>query len=263
MRRTRPKATLRSSPLILVLCQVRFSRLEAMSKYVPEIQDVIRRKGYPLNESKLVQEIQLTPSGPAAREQMRWEFLSKDQTSSVVLHEEFLVLQTTGYDDFETFLAQLEELIEILNASVGGLFVTRVGLRYVNVIIPQQAETWRDYVQQGLHGFDSSIFKEQRTFRLHQTTAETNAGTMVVRLHQNPQGNVLPPDLMGGTLKAPIRFARPGELVTLVDIDHFHTCSADEYKRERLEEIGWQLKNGSYEVFADQIATPHALEVWR
>lgn len=229
-----------------------------MEKYVPEIQDEVRRQGYPLNESKRVQEFIFGSQS----DRWHWEFVSKDRTQSVVLNEEFVVLQTTAYGDFETFLAQLTDVVEMLNSRVGGLYVTRLGLRYVNVVMPRLGETWREYVQPGLRGFDSDIFEPQ-VLRLHQTVATTRAGAMVVRVHQNDKGLVVPPDFVQTVLKIPAKFSSPDKLVTLIDIDHFHAREPLEYERAWLEEIGWQLKEGSYEVFADQIVTPHALEVWK
>ena len=47
-----------------------------------------------------------------------------------------------------------------------------------------------------------------------------NPGTMVVRIVQNDQGSPLPPDLVDAAPSFPPR-AEAGELVTLIDMDHF------------------------------------------
>jgi uncharacterized protein (TIGR04255 family) len=259
--RTRAKLKLANSPLSLVLCQVRFSPLMAMADYIPKVQDQLRLGGYPVNASAPVRELQLGPGGATARDRVHWEFMAKDRRSSVVVTEGFVVLQTTAYDDFETFIDQLKTVVSTLNTVVGGLLVQRIGLRYVDAIIPAKGETWHDYVQPCLHGFESALFREDGVLRLHQTVAQTAVGTMLVRLHQNREGSVLPPDLGTGALHAPKGSAKPGELTTLLDIDHFHVCD-DEYDQLHFEALAWKLKEASYEVFADNVVTRHALEVW-
>jgi len=263
MRRTRKKLKLSNSPLALVLCQVRYSPLMAMADYIPTVQDRLRRKGYPVNASTPIRELQFGPGGAATRARIHWEFVAKDQRSSVVVTEGFVVLQTTDYDDFETFIAQLKTVLSTVDETVEGLLIQRVGLRYVDAIVPRESESWRDYVQPSLHGFESSLFKEDKVLRLHQTVAETQIGTMLVRLHQNRDGAILPPDLVTGTLKATSPTAVMGETTTLVDIDHFHVCDNQEYEPKHFDDVAWKLKNASYEVFADHVVTKHALEVWR
>lgn len=260
--RTRAKLKLANSPLSLVLCQVRFSPLLAMADYIPKVQDQLRLRGYPVNASTPVRELQLGPGGATARDRVHWEFMAKDRRSSVVVTEGFVVLQTTAYDDFETFIDQLKMVVSTLNTVVGGLLVQRIGLRYVDAIIPAKDETWRRYVQPCLHGFESELFREDGVLRLHQTVAKTGVGTMLVRLHQNRDGRVLPPDLGTGALLAPSGRAEPGELITLLDIDHFHECDTG-YDQSSFEAVAWKLKEGSYQVFADNVVTEHALRVWK
>lgn len=262
--RTRPKHKLTNAPRSLVLAQVRFSPLFLMGEYVPRIQDQLRQEGYPVNASVMVKEFQLAPSGSAARDHEHWEFMSKDRRTSVVVTEGFVVLQTTAYDDFEHFIAQLKAVVATVSDTVGGVLVERIGLRYVDAIVPKPGESWRQYVRATLHGFDSLLFNEAKTLRLHQTVAETDVGQIIVRLHQNLEAAVLPPDLGTGELKAQPTFAKPGEVVTLVDIDHFTKFEASrEYDPSHLETIAWTLKEGAYAMFADHVVTPYALKVWK
>jgi len=262
--RTRPKKKLTHAPLSLVLAQVRFSPLFLMGEYVPRIQDQLRQKGYPVNASVTVKELQFTPGGSAARDREHWEFMSKDRRTSVVVTEGFVVVQTTAYEDFEHFIAQLKAVVATVNDTVGGLLVERIGLRYVDAIVPKSGETWRQYVQTTLHGFDSPLFNESKTLRLHQTIAETDVGHIIVRLHQNLDAAVLPPDLGTGVLKAQPTPAKPGEVVTLVDVDHFTKFEESrEYDANHFETVAWKLKEGAYAMFADHVVTPYALQVWK
>ena len=102
--------------------------------------------------------------------------------------------------------------------------VHRVGLRYVDAVRPSGGKDFRHYLRPGLHGVPDDIFQPGRHL-LHTesrggTVVVGNPGTMVVRVVQNDQGSSLPPDLVDAAPRFSPK-AQPGELVTLVDIDHF------------------------------------------
>jgi uncharacterized protein (TIGR04255 family) len=264
MKRDRPPQKLTNSPLALVLCQARFSPLLAMGDYIAKVQDRLRLSGYPMNASTQVQEVLFAPQGAKTAVRQHWEFLTKDRTTSVVVNQGFVVLQTTTYDTFEKFVLAVSDVVDVVASTVGGLLISRLGLRYIDVIRPREGESWRTYVQSGLHGFDSEVFAPDSAVQLHQTVTKTSAGTMIVRLLQNRDGALLPPDFANTALAFPqIQPPRQDELLTVIDIDHFRECEPDDFDRATFEDAAWQLKNGSYAVFADHIATPHALEVWR
>lgn len=264
MVRTRPQLKLACSPLSLVLAQVRFERLEAMANYMPSIQDRLRRSGYPLNKSGRIKEFQVTAQGARQSERPHWEFLSKDRHTGVVLNEGFVVLQTTRYEGFEQFLDAFVQVTRIVSEEVQGLYLQRLGFRYVDAIQAGEGESWKDYVQPGLHGFEGEVLHAASVLNLHQTVASTRDGTMIVRLMQNRDGALLPPDLVTTSLAQPdIPPPKPGDLVTLLDIDHFRQQDSDEFDEAAFIEMAWRLKNDSYAVFADYAVTKHALEVWK
>ena len=53
----------------LVLCQVRFSPVRQMERYIPAIQDTFRRTGFPIERAGKVHQVTFTPQrqhpGPA------------------------------------------------------------------------------------------------------------------------------------------------------------------------------------------------------
>jgi hypothetical protein len=87
---------------------------------------------------------------------------------------------------------------------------------------------------------------------------------MIVRLLQNREMAILPPDLASQTLMFP-HVAPPirGELLTLVDIDHFAECESIDCTSELITRMAWPIKNASYDVFHDSVVTEHALKVWQ
>src|SRR5262249_31708888 len=157
----------------------------------------------------------------------RWEYRTKDEMWSVLVFEDSVILQTTSYERFEGFADRLHSAVETVLTKTEhdrlGV-VQRVGLRYINLIQPEPGRDFRFYLRPGLHGVADDVFR-LGTHRLHiesvgATVVDNLQGTMVLRVVQNDQGFDLPPDLVAGAPKHVPR-SRGGQLVTLVDLDHF------------------------------------------
>lgn len=253
---------LSKAPLVLVLGQIRFSPLMAMSDYISKIQDALRKSGYPINNTTQVQEISFgLKAQPKSMMTWRWEFLSKERTYNVIVNDGFVVVQTSAYKDFDDFHERVLQAAEIISNVVGGLFVTRIGLRYVDLIRPRDGDTWDAYVQPGLRGFSGAHYVEP-PLQLHQVSGATSVGQMHVRLIQNRNGVFLPPDLETDTLAFQIKpELKHGDLLTILDMDHFTEMSAD-FDTTMVRQRLWQLKNIAHKTFMDELVTPHALKVW-
>lgn len=261
MKRTRPPLHLSKSPLLLVLSQVRLAAIRNMGSYIPEIQDRLRREGFPIDVSGEVQEVGIHSGQPVARRHPHWEFRSKDERWSAIVREQAVVLQTSAYDDFGSFLKRLLLATDTVNDVVEGLVVERVGLRYIDLIRPREDESWRDYVRQGFHAIENDIVQGEKSVLFTQSTTQTGEKSrLILRIAQNRDRMLLPPDL---TAHAPAHGVAPreGELLTLLDLDHFQEERAD-YSREAVETVAWELHDALDILFRD-VVTPHALEVWK
>jgi uncharacterized protein (TIGR04255 family) len=264
MNRTLPPLKLSKSPLVLVLCQVRFAPIMAMSEYFPRIQDKLRLNGYPLAKKAVIQEGVFTPAGATSVKRERWQVQDKGASRSVLVTENFIVFQTVAYSVFEDFVRELSLAVDTLATEVKQLLIQRVGLRYVDLVRSRTGESWTEFVQPGVQGLKSDTFLEGTQSQLYQSVANTSAGTMIVRLFQNREGQVLPPDLGDADdLKPRLDPAiAPNELLTLLDLDHFSTHQI-EYEKGWVEQQAWQLHEGLDRVFRKSLVTPKALEVWK
>lgn len=130
---------------------------------------------------------------------------------------------------------------------------------------PTCPKTHPNHLRPGLHGVPDEIFQPGRHL-LHTesrggTVVGGNPGTMVVRVVQNDQGSSLPPDLADAAPRFPPR-ARPGELVTLVDIDHF-------VEGNFAADTNWvvarahDLHDHIIETFRGHVVTEGAIEEWK
>ena len=202
-----------------------------MARYTPAIQDAFRRTGFPIERAGKVHEVTFTPSDSARVqlvEQHRWEYRNREgeETWSILVTEDSVILQTTAYTRFERFAERLQSAVNtVLTESEHDGFgvVHRIGLRYIDVVRPGAGKDFRFYLRPGLHGVADEVFQPGRHL-LHvesrgQTVVGGHPGTMIVRIVQNDQGHSLPPDLMAAAPKHSPR-AGPGELLTLIDMDH-------------------------------------------
>ena len=264
---------LSKQPLVLVLGQVRFSPIRQMERYIPEIQEEFRQKGFPIERAGKVQQLTFAPGGGVpvqVNEQQRWEYRTRDEAWSILVMEDSIVLQTTDYDRFENYAEKFLQMIRTVFTKTEhdrlGV-VQRVGLRYVDVVQPREGtdEDFRFYLQPGFHGVVDEVF-ESGTHRLHvesigKTSVGNESGTMIVRIVQNDQGFSLPPDLAGAAPKHVSR-ATKGKLITLIDMDHYIEGNFDP-DADWIVEGAFEMHDHLVETFHKHVVTESAIEVWK
>jgi uncharacterized protein (TIGR04255 family) len=258
---------LTKNPIALVLCQIRFSGIMAMeTTYLPDIQARLRGIGFKVNASNPVPQIQfmMTPQGPQPQATKHYEFQNLERTESVVICPDFVTYQATKYVCFPDFLARLMEVIDQVRAVTNGLTVERLGLRYIDAIVPRAGETWHRYVQPGLCGIASNAFKAQSEEQVHQIIAETAiGGTMIIRVLSNTKGIPMPPDMTATKLALSINgTVIPGLGAATIDVDHFCAMQPTEYDSAVVGQQLWDLKHIILDIWKNQIVSKEALEIW-
>ncbi len=128
------------SPLVEVVCQLRFPPILKISHQEPvEFQDKIRAK-YPLFETtraQLPSEIShvVQQLGLPLQSDVAYNLKSEDQRWSLSLTKDFIALTTSSYERYEQFKQRLEEALEIFEDIYQPSSYTRIGLRYQDLII--------------------------------------------------------------------------------------------------------------------------------
>jgi uncharacterized protein (TIGR04255 family) len=139
------KTQLARSPLSLVVCQVRFEEVLAVSdsQMLRVMHEALggRQGPYPKAGRQTDQglNIQLGPAGAAAstrQAQNGWRLVSADGSWSVTLMPGHAALETTAYTTWsDGFRPRLERLIEAVATHIAPYTEQRLGLRYVNRIV--------------------------------------------------------------------------------------------------------------------------------
>lgn len=259
VKRSLPALHLSKSPLIYVVTQVRFSAVMSVEKFVPDIQEKLRHRGFPRFQRSQVQELAFVLGGatPKVTFTERFEFQNKEASLGIVLTFNTLAVHTNDYKTYEDFEKSIATAIDVIHGAMNLSIVERIGLRYVDLIRLKENETWEDYLQPGLLGLDpAKVGVESWTSRLESIGA-TDIGKLLIRCGQTEQA--LPPDLQLPTLKYSTSL-NSGEVATLLDCDHFSEETTDFEPEAVLAKIS-DLHDHIDRAFRNSV-TPHALKSW-
>ena len=263
MERSRPALILRKSPLVYVVAQVRFSAVESIPKYIPAIQDEFRKQ-FPRFTKGEVRNVRISPAAPPEIFAVpRFEFQNKERTCGIVVQPESVAVHVSRYSSFDFFCSSLQYALDTVHSVVTLGLIDRIGLRYVDVVRPSEGEELGQYLHPGLLGLNDADVGVRRSIRMSVFQGETEAGTLLFRLAQRNDGGFLPPDVEPSPLSHEQPDVQPGEIVTLLDFDHFR-----EFTKEPLDfstdivlrHLG-RLHDNTDLAFRAAV-TEHALSAW-
>ncbi|BAY10411.1 TIGR04255 family protein [Calothrix sp. NIES-2098] len=258
MSKTDELLRLENAPLVYVLAQVVFNPILLMEDFIPTIQEKLRRKGYikykyaPTQEIVLGKDVQVSVLN-------RWIFSNKNEQESVVISQNFIVLETSNYDVFDTFIKTFQDIIIIFEDITKPEFIERIGLRYVDLIRKKKEETFSDYLQPGLLGVSAEQFGSSNSVSRLEQIAKTPVGEIAIRLSLSNNGSYLPPDLLNSSVIHSINIEL-GETVAILDIDHFSIQPRD-FIIDRLMESMQELHQYIKKAFIASV-TNYALKIW-
>jgi len=257
-----PPLKLLQSPLIFVLAQVKITPVLGIESKIPMLQEAFRKQGYPrLAERK----IETTVRGPDSQTiqkdtRRQWEFIDKDKRASVLVDSEGLSYQVTRYDVFETFMKSMTSAMKTFQDYVDPVLVTRLGLRFVDLITPAAGKGIHSYIDEKLRGFKTHETDDRKAFFSESVYQTIPDSTFVHRYVEATSGFGFPPDL----LPMQLEFARDPSMETpfgLLDMDHFSTLEID-FSVEEIVDRFFKLHEQQTKAFKASVTTD-ALEEWK
>jgi uncharacterized protein (TIGR04255 family) len=215
---------LRNAPLFFTIIQVRFNTILTLDTYVPQIQDRLRKAGFPDMNKALVATIPLMQSVFATAEGQiqiarnpRYTFGNIDRTSNFVLDPNAISFQTTQYDRFAGMLADFMKGLEAVHECVPLDFTDRLGTRFLNAVVPKSGLAVKDYLTGSILGLREKVGDVVHSF----SETLTKQGDINVRARVIIQKGPLafPPDLANVEMKLLDRFTGVDTHHALLDTD--------------------------------------------
>lgn len=260
-----------NSPVYFVLAQIKFTPIAAMKKYVPEIQDYLRTKGFPEFETQISNQLlfdQSVPNElprPIFQDFTQWHFINEAWDTNFILGNDHITLQTTNYDTHEPFLKHLLTGLECVRTIAQPAYITRIGIRYLDAVVPQNGEDLNDYfsehlksVELGLtplHSVEEAIYKTNVKPLIHSGTLMTR-----IRKAEGPLG--FPADAIPFGLRMQPKFsAIQSGWHAIIDTDHFVEGKID-IVPELIEKQFLSMHTVIKESFVKMVS-PHALNCWK
>ncbi len=256
-----------NAPLALVLAQVRFDpEIDTEYKEVADRLKAALGERFPAIKAlrQTTHVFGNTPSpiiehaskvGEVGR-----ELRSDDNRRSLRLQDGVMTYATSLYVDSQHFLTEWRSMLDCLCAA-GGIKVQRLGMRYVDFIIPTSKKVPEDYFKEGF-GHLPHVFDEpaQTAFMSHEYPRGTG-GAMRIQFGRGFALPSLPPDLDGSAQLPPVLLNKYiGGPSAVLDIDSWCVDS----RRLKAEEIDVKfqlLRDDICDTFK-RIITPEAVTEW-
>lgn len=220
-----------NAPVYYALAQAQFNPVAAMSKYVDQIQDRLRREGYPLFEPQQVTHLvvpgpgQAQQAAPQIAHMVSWLITRSDRTAGFILAPSAITYHTTQYDTHKGFIPELLRGLAAVHEVAALDHVSRLGLRYLDAVLPRAGESVEQYLVGGLHGIE---FNATQRYSLTESVFATDTsplvqtGTLVTRVHRMNEPLGFPPDMQPNGLMVNPKFdVKEPRAHAVIDTDHF------------------------------------------
>lgn len=260
-----------NAPVYYAMVQVKFSPIAAMEKYVGEIQDILRVNGYPVFEINKTTGLQFEVKGPdeppvhQVVTSTSWQLLNEDSTAGFILGNDYITFHTTNYETREEFIPEiLKGLKAVCDVAKLG-FVSRIGLRYLDAVLPGNGEKLPDYFNDGLRDVDLGMMPLQSINEMVFKTVTSpfnTEGIILVRVFRNRSKLGFPPGIEPGRLVVAPRFRDTEEIWhAVIDTDHFIEAKMS----VNPDGIDKQIRglHAELEKSFRKVVSPYAIEKWK
>ncbi|EKK7179035.1 TPA: TIGR04255 family protein [Vibrio alginolyticus] len=147
------------APLVMSLIDVRVAELPKFSAHGKhdELYEEMSSIGFKIPVKEIQTELQIEVPRNAnsleakhsSKDIERWVFIDVSRTTSVYVSSRNIAIKTTNYSSHEEFARQFEGVLSAVEKVFPGIkngAITRIGTRYVNLLMPKDGFTINDYM---------------------------------------------------------------------------------------------------------------------
>lgn len=222
---------LNNAPVYYTVAQVQFNPILNLEGFLPAIQAKMREKRFPDFRQEVFPRLVLPfggmeqgqMAGPTVSQQSRYVFGDMDGRARFFLETNALSIQTTAYQTFDAFSAILLEGLSILHEAIRLDFVERIGLRYLDAVLPtKEGESLKEFLVPGVLGL-ALRGEGELLHSMSETVVMTSAGQLVSRVLIRNGVVGLPIELAGTAPSIDPRFTQRVGLHAILDTDASYT----------------------------------------
>jgi uncharacterized protein (TIGR04255 family) len=257
-----------NAPVYFTVAQIRFNTILNMEGYLAAIQEKMRMSHFPDFKRETVQQLTIPfassnengqAPAPSFLPRARCIFGNIEGKTEFVLENNALALQTTVYDTFESFSKILLDGLSIVHNALQLDFTERVGLRYLDAVLPEANESLTDYLTPEVLGLSFKL-SGKLSHSINETVTMNTNGQVVSRIIIQDGHVGLPPELMILSPRVDHKFTQPKGLHAIIDTDAF----AEQREPFNLEKLGGRLYALHGEILKsfEATVTSFALKKW-
>ena len=214
---------LKSPPVYFTVAQIRFNTVLTLADFIPVMQEKMRQEGFSDFSRQQTVVLQISGSGSPLepQHQDRFTFGTFDRKHLFLLDRGALTLQSTDYGAYEGFSQMFLHGLTIVDNAMRLDFTERVGLRYLDRVVPREGETVADYLVPGVLGA-KGLLSEMGAKTLHTYTETLSwVGDVQLRARVVMQDGPLsfPPDLAAEGMALNPRLAEGSGWHAIIDSD--------------------------------------------
>lgn len=260
---------LKNPPVYFTICQVRFNQLLKLSEFLPAIQEGFSKAGYPAYETQSNLVIQMVAHVPqeGKPEQLQpmpsthdsYQFGNLESTHLFMLDSQALTLQSTQYGCFEAFSAEFLKGLRILHEAVGLSFTERIGLRYLDRVMPLEGDALEQYLVPEVHGLLNRL-GGQGLYTYSEAMSQQDDVKLRARVVIQGGELAFPPDVQPNKMVIDARFHDYQGVSAILDNDGF----VEKREAFSLETVAAHLNqiHDMVDVAFKATVTDHAFEAW-
>lgn len=218
---------LNKQPLKLVLAEFRFSQIMKIAEYIPQFQEELRKR-YPISNKATEQSVNIDPSGISVVAIDRWSFVSENKRSAIDISQDRMVYLTSEYPRYQGFEDACREALDVLVSVVQPSLITRLGLRYCDLVEIGDNESITELVDMHFSPPVPILGLGENPQQRNETFLQTSSGTLVVRSLYGTHNLTCLPDVQN----IPILIDLDNEISerVILDFDNFWEPKQDSVK---------------------------------
>lgn len=221
-------------PLIFVLVEFRFSEVAQMEKFYPDIQERLRHS-FPFANEGMTQEFNIMPTGVEMRGAKQWLFSNASRSVGVVLDHKRLIVITSEYKGFKDFYEKCELALKSLIEVVKPSYLTRMGLRYSDLIVKEGDEDIKKFVHSSI--YDNSYISDEvgtPIRHINEISLKTDIGTTLLVRSMYGQNSIM---ALEDISTLPVKIEIKDEVCERMILDFDHVWQSNRENPELFKEI--------------------------